>query len=95
MTYDVKILPLALKQLEAAHDWLKTRSTQHASQWYDAMVDAINSLDEHPARCPKVKPHGDVRFLLAGDKWHAYRINFKIKVNSVVVYTIRHSAQND
>jgi len=95
MIYEVTILPLALKQLEAAHDWLKTQSPQHAAPWYDAMVDAINSLDEHPARCPKVQPHGDVRYLLAGNKRHAYRINFKIRENNVIVHTIRHSARND
>ena len=94
MTYEVKILPLALKQLEAAHDWLKRQSPQHAGPWYDAMVEAINSLDEHPARCPKVKPDADVRDLLAGTKWHAYRINFKIREDSVIVHTIRHSARN-
>ncbi len=95
MKYEVNITQKAQDQLEAAHEWLAEQTPQHAPEWYNAMADAIASLAEHPARCPRVDPYGDVRYLLVGDKHHAYRISFKIRGQSVYVYAIRHAARKN
>jgi plasmid stabilization system protein ParE len=93
MTYEVRLIPSASAEFDAAYQWLAERTPQHAPIWYNTMADALVSLGEYPARCPKVDPHGEMRYLLFGDKHHAYRICFKIRGQIVYVYSIRHAAR--
>jgi plasmid stabilization system protein ParE len=94
MTFEVEITQAAIAEYDAAYDWLVERTPQHAPIWYNAVRDAILSLSENPARCPKSDPHGDMRYLLFGDKRHAYKIHFKIRGGTVYVYSICHAARN-
>jgi plasmid stabilization system protein ParE len=93
MTYEVDISPDALDEYDAAYEWLLEQTPQYAPAWYNAVADALLSLAENPMRCPKVDPEGDLRYLLFGNKRHAYRIIFRIRGSTVCVYSIRHSSR--
>ena len=52
MTYHVIIQPQAEAEIEAAYLWKYDNSPQAAARWFAGIVEAINSLDRFPARCP-------------------------------------------
>ena len=93
MNFEVEIIPAAEAEYQAAYDWLAEKTPQHAPVWFNSLMDALLTLSENPARCPKVDANGDMRYLLFGDKRHAYRIYFKIRGSTVCVYSIRHAAR--
>ena len=94
MSFEVEITPAAEAEYQAAYDWLAEQTDQHAPLWFNVLRDALLNFGENPARCPRSNPNGDMRYLLFGDKRHAYKIHFKIRGNTVVVYSIRHAARN-
>jgi plasmid stabilization system protein ParE len=97
MKYHVRIAETAAAQIDEAYAWLAER-TIHAQEWHDDLRKAIASLEEMPLRCPRVPPKeddsGDVRHLIFGDKWHGYRIIFKVEGEDVIVLQLRHGARN-
>lgn len=97
MAYDVHITERALSDIDAAVEWIKERSQQKPSSWYDGLLDAILSLDEFPARCQVVVESVDIgreiRQHLYGKRPNVYRIFFEIRGETVYVLRIRHGAQ--
>jgi plasmid stabilization system protein ParE len=96
MKYEVLLSPRALRDLERAYQWLLERTEQHAPKWHDEALEAIESLDENPERCPlapESKKQEVLRQLLFGDKRHAYRIVFAIRDDKVWVVHITHGAR--
>jgi plasmid stabilization system protein ParE len=99
MTYSVIIEPSALDELDQAYQWLAAQTPQHSVEWYNGMLDAIDSLEENPARCPVApeskNPAEPVRQLLYGSKRHAYRVLFIIRGKIVLVVAILHAAREN
>ena len=105
MTYTVIITEQALEELEITYQWLLKRTEQHAPAWYNRVLDAINSLENIPARCPlapenegggrgeRGEADEEVRHLIVGDRIHAYRIIFAIRSQTVVILDIVHGAR--
>ena len=52
MTYHVIIQPQAEAEIEAAYLWKRDNVPQAAARWFAGVVEAVNSLDQFPARCP-------------------------------------------
>ncbi len=59
MTYTVRITAQAFEELEAAFIWLVQRTEQHAPAWHGRVLDAINSLEQFPSRCPLAPENED------------------------------------
>jgi plasmid stabilization system protein ParE len=97
MTYRVITQPDAEAEAEEAFRWLYEQSPEAAVGWYQGLREAIQSLAEHPHRCP-VAPEAEgfsepVRQLLYGKRRGIYRILFLIRGQIVHVISIRHGAR--
>lgn len=98
MEFCVSISPSALADAETAYLWMRERDLEIADQWFDGLLNAINSLERLPARCP-IAPESEelgmeIRQLLYGkSKRFCYRILFGISQTEVNVYRIRHTSQ--
>ena len=94
MRYTVFVTDRALEQMEAAYLWLAAQTELHAPMWYNGMLDAINSLEDSPLRCPRVPEEendsGEIRQLLYG----AYRILFEVHGEMVNVLDVVHGARD-
>ncbi len=103
MAYRVRVSPSALADAESAYRWLKEQASEkQATQWYNGLADAINSLETLPLRCP-LAPESErleiaIRQLLYGKRSAAYRILFSIARENaedvVRVYRIWHGARD-
>ena len=97
MAHAVQITARALREIDAALEWLAARSRLAASRWHDQLVRAVRSLETNPKRCgpaPESEWYpGDLRQLLHGKRRGVYRILFEVRGNTVYVLRVRHSAQ--
>ncbi|HUE72628.1 MAG TPA: type II toxin-antitoxin system RelE/ParE family toxin [Pirellulaceae bacterium] len=101
MKYEVIVLPRAKIQLyESALWWAEHRSRQQAADWLDGFEAALKSLaesaDDQPVACESAAFPFVVRQLnygLGNAKTH--RAVFEIRGNKVLVFAIRHLAQQD
>lgn len=100
MTYRIEISSIA----EAAADRIflrlsKVVSSEQASQWYEGLLEAIESLSVMPKRCSLAKENEyfsqEIRQLLYGKKRNLYRILFTVLEDSstVRILHIRHALQ--
>jgi plasmid stabilization system protein ParE len=97
MTYHVIIQPQAEADIEAAYLWKRDNVPQAAVRWFAEIVEAINSLDQFPARCPLAPENEhftqEIRQLLHGPRHDVYRILFTVESDTVHVLHVRHGAQ--
>lgn len=102
MAFHVEIAPRALADLEAAFQFICADSPERAARWLLGIIDAINSLEEMPARCPLAPESEDlgeeVRVLHFGKRQHVYRVFFSVRSTGrnrgvVRVFHVRHGAQ--
>ena len=96
-TYRVIIQPNAEAELDAAYRYRYDRAPQAAAWWFAGIVEAINSLEQFPARCPLAPENGhfaeEIRQLFYGARRDVFRILFTIRGDTVHVLHIRHGAQ--
>ena len=96
-TYRVIIQPNAEAELEAAYLYRYERAPQATARWFAGIIEAINSLEQFPARCPLAPEHGhfpeEIRQLLYGARRDVFRILFTIQGDTVHVLHVRHGAQ--
>ena len=90
----------ASNDIEAAfHWWNANRSTDQANRWYVRIQAAIRSLSDAPERCAFAREHDlipqGLRQLLFGLGRHpTHRIVFAIDDGTVIVFRVRHVAQD-
>ena len=93
MTYQVRFLPPALDDLDAAYEWAATGSPHKAAQWLDRFHLALATLESHPRRCPVApenrKTARELRQLLYGKRPNVFRAVFTVEGNTVWVIRIR------
>jgi plasmid stabilization system protein ParE len=82
--------------LEAIFQYVQAGSSTPANKWFNGLVEAIESLSEHPQRNPAIIEDPSLRHLLYGNKPHIYRIIYEIDFskNQVNVIHVRHSARD-
>ena len=101
MTYRVILTAKAKRQLRAAYQWwAENRSQQQAAKWYNGFLATLDSLSTNPDRCQLARENPDLpielRQLVYGTgKRKTHRALFTIKQDKVVVYAVRHLAQQD
>ena len=52
MKYRVIIQPPAVNDLDAAYEYVRERAPLSVKPWFDRFLDAIDSLEFMPRRCP-------------------------------------------
>lgn len=94
MTYRVRITPTALADAEELYLWIAQDSPARAVKWFNGLFDVIETLASLPRRCP-MAPEAEIvgqeiRCLLYTKR---YRILFRVEDDTVMIYHIRHTAQ--
>jgi len=84
--------------MESAYAYIEEQSPKRAHEWAVGLMDAINSLQTFPGRCP-IAPENEffpqeIRQLLYGKGRGVYRVLFTVTGDVVNVLHIRHSAQD-
>jgi len=97
MTYRVKIMPRAQRDLAGIYEWIGAGSSDAALAWYRGLSNAIRTLRNAPGRCPVAPENSSLRHLLYGNKPHVYRVIYRImeKQKQVDVLHIRHGARQE
>lgn len=97
MRYRVKITELAWSEVEGAYAWLAGQAPAAATRWRAKLLEAIDSLEAYPERCPEAPESdylgGEVRQLLFGKRRGVFRILFEIRGDTVYVIRVRHGAR--
>ena len=90
-------MPEAEIEVERLYGWIVERSPLHGPEWFNGLVDAIESLRNNPQRCPiapeSPKFEEEIRQLLYGKRKGVYRVLFTIRGRAVEVLHVRHGAQ--
>jgi hypothetical protein len=99
MAYQIEVSDAADAEADQAYFRLSRHSPELAGRWYRGLLEAYQSLEEFPTRCPvapenKVYPDVEVRQLLYGRGRNAYRILFCIvDPHTVRILHLRHTAR--
>lgn len=95
MAYLVRTMPRAEHDLEAIFLYIRGENSPLARDWFNRLVQSIESLSEHPQRHPSIPEDRSLRHLLYGNKPHIYRIVYSIDLHArqVNVIHIRHHAR--
>ena len=97
MTYLVRLTPAAVSEAEQLYEWLLDNAPERGTQWYNGLIDKIETLARHPLRCPRAHESDslreEVRQLLYGKRPGVYRILFRVTDTTVEVLHIRHGAR--
>jgi plasmid stabilization system protein ParE len=83
MTFEVEVTEQASNEAEEAFLWMSRNLPEVAANWFEGLVDAVNSLANFPSRCalaPESKTFKqEIRQLL----YSHYRILYTIEGNNV------------
>lgn len=94
MSFNVIVEQEAEEDLKATAQWIAQHSPGKAALWYFDATEAIESLENFPARCPfapESKRFGaEIRHLI----FDKHRILFIIDDETVYVLRVRHQAQD-
>jgi plasmid stabilization system protein ParE len=98
MIYQVNITTSAFKDADNAYQWFRSSNEQFANEWFNGLIEAIDTLQQLPSRCalaPESKEFDrEIRQLLyKKSKTACYRIIFGIVGSNVIIYRIRHTSQ--
>jgi len=95
MTYRVRTTRRSEADAERVYWWIAKHEKQplEALRWLDGLQGAIDTLREHPLRCP-LAPEGvffglEVRQRL----FHRHRVLFIVEGDEVVVLHVRHGSR--
>jgi plasmid stabilization system protein ParE len=94
MSFYVVMEKEAEEDLKDAARWQSQYSPDKAALWYFDAIEAIESLEKLPARCPRAPESStfgvEIRHLIFGK----YRILFLINDETVHILRVRHQAQD-
>jgi plasmid stabilization system protein ParE len=100
MKYNVRLTDEAKQNVHATVSWYAERSEEAADRWYNGFMKLIDSLAADPHRHPVALE--DPRFPLelrqvnyGSGRRTTHRILYTIRPDTVVVYAVRHAAQEE
>jgi toxin ParE1/3/4 len=95
MAYVVRTTLRAEQDLHSIFLYIQADSSPAANKWFNGLVDAIQTLAQHPLRSPKIPENRNLRHLLYGNKPHIYRILYSVDLHTqtVTIIHIRHHAR--
>jgi addiction module RelE/StbE family toxin len=92
--YNIKIYPVAKRDLREIIDYLNTLSPDAAIRYYDLIISKISSLTTMPYRCPQVRnsvlKSKGYRFLVVDN----YIVFFVVQDETVQIRRILYNKQN-
>lgn len=98
MAYQVRITARALADANEVLARIGRIAPQAAARWHAALLDKVQTLEDHPERCPLAveaeKLGIELRELLFGKRRGVYRILFTVDGDTVLVHHIRHAARD-
>ena len=90
MNYDIVLLSYAVKDIQEAYDWYKTKSKDLAHRFYDEVDHYMNFIRNNPLNF-SIRSNG---FRQAPLKVFPFLIIYKIKKNQILVYSVFHTSKN-
>ena len=98
MMFSVILLPQAERDLDQIIGWIKNRSPQGASTWFQRWLEVLELLERSPLNCglaPEDEDHDQVirQVLFKTRRGRPYRALFTIRSESVYVLHIRGPGQ--
>jgi plasmid stabilization system protein ParE len=102
MTFRIEVTARARDDADTIHAWMAENiSPAHAEKWYRELFERIETLIQHPSRCPIApesrKLPAEIRELTHGKQRHKhkYRILFAIQGDVVSILSVYHSSRAD
>ena len=95
MTYQIAYTRRARLDLLEILVWLSSDSDEIADLWDTRFQEAVNSLQNFPARCPlaRFRKHQNQKRQIRRLLFEQYEIIFAIEGSTVRVFNIRHQKQ--
>jgi plasmid stabilization system protein ParE len=101
MAYQVALADSAKADADRVYDWVAARASFRGPQWFEGLIDSLNSLEQMPFRCPLAREAEEARreihCLLFGKRRGVYRILYEVDEGRQMVWIlhIRHGALKD
>lgn len=93
MSFHITTHPQAEEDIRQAMRWIAQYSPEKATLWYFDVLQAIDSLQNFPARCPFAPERKTFKMEIRHLLFDKYRILFVIEDETVYVLRVRHQAQ--
>lgn len=99
--YQVALADTAKADAYCIYGWVAERAPLRGPAWFEALLDALYSLEHQPYRCPLAREAGktkrDIRCLIFGRRHGTYRILYEVDPhhNTVWILHVRHGALED
>jgi plasmid stabilization system protein ParE len=103
MAFRVEVAPRAFDDLDEIAGYIRRNgSFRQAEDWFNGIIDAIQTLEVMPSRCPIANESEDVgqqvRVLLYGKRNRRYKVYYAIQgrgrtAGTVRVFHVRHRAR--
>lgn len=99
MVYQVELTNRAARDLGLLYEEKHAAESSGAARWLNGLEQALDSLADHPRRCPLAPESKNLkrqlRNLLYGNRPHIYRIIYEIDDRRRIVWVlhIRHGAR--
>ena len=100
MNYPVLFVQRAEQNILAALTWYQKNAPDVSARWHKSLNSTLRRLRENPDRFPlahetETFPYRLREVLFGAGRRKTHRILFVVRPNAVVIYAIRHVAQND
>jgi plasmid stabilization system protein ParE len=100
VTYRLRVTARAVADADEASDWIAEHvSPAQADRWYRGLFEQMETLTQHPLRCPLAAESDrfgeELRELLYGKRNNKHRIVFAIRNKDVVVLHVHHAARKE
>jgi plasmid stabilization system protein ParE len=97
MEYHFEFAPELVAKANERHDWIAEHSPERAEKWYRELFERIETLKNHPNRCPVASESVDygeeLRYLTYGKRGGVYRILFTIRGDVIRIVALHHGAK--
>ena len=99
MKYRVLLTTRAKNDFDAVYFWYRKQSPSVAERWYVGLRDSMRRLNQNPDRFPlaiedETFPYKLREMLYGVGRKKTHRVLFVVRPNAVVIYAIRHVAQD-
>ena len=100
MKYPVLFVQRAERNIVAALTWYQKNAPEVSARWHKSLNLALRRLRENPERFPlahesEAFPYRLRQMLFGAGRRKTHRVLFVVRPKAVVVYAIRHVAQDD
>jgi plasmid stabilization system protein ParE len=92
MEYRVVLADAAKADAESLYQWVIERAPLRGPEWFERLLDCLDSLNNSPRRCPLAleaqRSRREIRNVLYGKGRNVYRILFEIEEERQTVWIL-------